>query len=92
MAQSLYPEIDRVIPTESGLVRGVAGGTPQYTVYSRASPTRRPLWEICAGKSPSLWSLWKAFGTPSALALSLPSTETLRAPSTAMSFSAAPNP
>ena len=33
MEQKLYPEINRVVATESGLVQGVPGNTPQYTVF-----------------------------------------------------------
>ena len=91
MTEKQYPEIDRVIPTESGLVRGVAGGTPQYTVF-KGIPYAAPPWGTCDGKSPSLCPPGMASGTPPALAPSRPSTGTLWAPFTATSFSAAPSP
>ena len=33
MEEKLYPEIDRIVRTESGLVEGVAGDCPQYTGF-----------------------------------------------------------
>ena len=43
MEKKLYPEIDRIVRTESGLVEGVAGNVPQYTVFKG----------ICAGRNRS---------------------------------------
>lgn len=46
MTEKQYPEIDRVIPTESGLVRGVAGGTPQYTVFKGIPYAAPPVGDL----------------------------------------------
>lgn len=46
MERKFYPEIDRVIPTESGLVRGVAGNTPQYTVFKGIPYAAPPVGEL----------------------------------------------
>lgn len=41
MEQKLYPEINRVVATESGLVQGVPGNTPQYTVFMKSLTRQR---------------------------------------------------
>ena len=33
MSQQVYPQINRVVQTESGALRGVPAGIPQYTVF-----------------------------------------------------------
>lgn len=46
MEQKLYPEINRVIATESGLVQGVPGNTPQYTVFKGIPYAAPPVGEL----------------------------------------------
>ena len=46
MEQKLYPEINRVVATESGLVQGVPGNTPQYTVFKGIPYAAPPVGEL----------------------------------------------
>lgn len=41
MTERLYPEIDRVVSTESGKLRGIPGNIPQYTVF-KGIPYAKP--------------------------------------------------
>lgn len=57
MQEKLYPQIDRVIPTESGLVQGVAGNIPQYTVFKGIPYAKPPVGELRwkAPQAPEHW-------------------------------------
>lgn len=41
-----YPSFDRIAKTESGLIRGVACGTPQYTVFKGVPYAKPPIGEL----------------------------------------------
>ena len=46
MEKKLYSDMDRVISTEGGLVRGVPGNTPQYTVFKGIPYAAPPVGEL----------------------------------------------
>lgn len=58
MNQTGYPSIDRIVATESGFVRGVAGNTPQYTVFKGIPYAAPPAGDL-RWKEPQLPNPWK---------------------------------
>lgn len=46
MAEKLYPEIDRTVRTENGMLQGIAGNTPQYTVFKGIPYAKPPVGEL----------------------------------------------
>lgn len=46
MSKKAYPSFDRIAKTESGLLRGVAGNTPQYTVFKGVPYAKPPVGDL----------------------------------------------
>lgn len=46
MINKTYPSFDRIAKTESGLLRGVAGNTPQFTVFKGVPYAKPPVNEL----------------------------------------------
>ena len=91
MSQQVYPQINRVVQTESGALRGVPAGITN-TRFLKVSLMRLLQWEICGGKSLNPLSLGKVCGMLRALDRLLLSIEILWVLCTGTSFIAAPNP
>lgn len=53
-----YPSFDRIAKTESGLLRGVAGNTPQYTVF-KGVPYAKPPMGGLRWKEPQPMEPWE---------------------------------
>ena len=53
-----YPEIDRVVSTESGRLRGIPGNAPQFTVFRGIPYAKPPVGEL-RWKEPQPAEAWE---------------------------------
>lgn len=58
MSQQVYPQINRVVQTESGALRGVPAGIPQYTVFKGVPYAAPPVGNL-RWKEPQPVIPWK---------------------------------
>lgn len=91
MSQQVYPQINRVVQTESGALRGVPAGIPQYTVFKGVPYAAPPVGNL-RWKEPQPVIPWKGVRDARALDRLLLSIEILWVLCTGTSFIAAPNP